>query len=95
MHRSLVVQRGTENGAAVTEQPEHCNAVLCLPRQALGFCATFAMHTTTTTITPLLLLLLLLLLLRQQQQLLLLPPLLVAKAVPILMFVFFQATGIR
>ena len=24
MHRSLVVQRGTENGAAVTEQPEHC-----------------------------------------------------------------------
>ena len=42
MHRSLVVQRGTENGAAVTEQPGHCNAMLCLPRQALGFCATFA-----------------------------------------------------
>ena len=44
MHRSLVVQRGTENGAAVTEQPGHCNAMLCLPRQALGFCATFAMQ---------------------------------------------------
>ena len=44
MRRLLEVQRCAESGAAVTEQPEHCKAVLCPPRQALGICATVAMQ---------------------------------------------------